>query len=1780
MSGRCAGPAHQGTDVNPLHPVDFVSHLRDLAARRPDDVALIAVTDRDGTALDTPISYRRLDTRVRGLAARLQQTFGCGERALIMLDNGDDYVVSFFACLYAGLVAVPVFPPESTRKRHLGKLEGIAVDAGACCVLTHAAIKASITGVAEAFDDVPLIAVDEIGAEDAERWTPHTPAATDLAFLQYTSGSTSAPKGVMVMHANLMANMRAIEEGLSVGPDDIFATWLPLNHDMGLIGGLLQPLHRGIPVALMSPRYFLERPVRWLEAISRHRATISGGPDFAYRLCLERVSENQLQKLDLSSWGLAFSGAEPVRADTLREFSKQFAPAGFAAGAVYPCYGLAESTLFVTGGERGAGMVAHDFSSRGLARGIVELEAKAEEVATLVGCGRSVTGHAVRIVDPVTLAVREAGCVGEIWASGPSIGSGYWNKPEVSQQTFFACDGAIWLRTGDLGFMHDGQLYVAGRIKDMIIVRGHNLYPQDIERMIELEVDIVRKGRVAAFAVDGPDGEGIGLAAEVSRSTQKLVKPEALVEMLGAAVSEQFGEPLSVVMLLNPGGMPKTTSGKLQRGACRQGWIDRTADAYAMYAHGAFVLGGSAAANAPAAEAPLDDVEQAVAAIWSEVLRRDAQPALTRDTHFFIHGGNSLAATQVAARIADRWEIEFPVRALFEQPRLGALAAEVRRVLATGQRKPRSAIPVLPAERRTQPLALSHAQERQWFLWQLDPKSTAYHVSVALDLRGALDGDALHAALDELGARHESLRTVFRAAADGTVGQCIKPPFQLALRQIDLRALPAEAREAAAAEHASQCHAEPFDLGEGPLLRAALIRIDETCHLLVVVTHHIVSDGASMQLLIEELGAAYAAHAKGAAPQFAPLPIQYADYALWQRDWLAAGEAERQLVYWRAQLGDEHPVLALPTDHPRHAVASYRAASHAFEFDPALTRRLHAVAQAHGATFFMALLAGFQALLHRYTGQQDVRVGVPVANRHRPETAGLIGFFVNTQVLRAAVQGRMSLAQLLAQTREAALGAQTHQDLPFEQIVEALQPQRSLSHSPLFQVMFNHLREDTGVLHLLPGLEAREHRIADSAAQFELMLDIREHADGSAGAVFTYAAELFEPATIARMAAHYRALLEALAADPAQTLGDVQWLDATERHRLREWSAGEPQAPHAQPVHRLFEAQAQANPDAVALIDGDTPLSYAVLNERANRLAHRLIRRGVGPDRAVAVAIESAADRVTGLLGVLKAGGTYLPLDPSHPPQRLSQLLEDSGARVLLTESANALDAGGIARVVLSEALAQDVETAANPDIELHDANLAYVIYTSGTTGRPKGVAVPHGALSMHVQAMSKACGMRAEDRSLQFALPHVDAAIEQCLLPLVTGAALVVQPQWCSLAGELDALLQRHRVSVVDLPPAYARQLMQGQAPFAHAVRLALFGGEAWTGEDLALIRRVLRPAQIVNAYGPTETVITPTAWHRTADDAEQALQGYVPIGRPVGLRTAHVLDANLQPVPQGVPGELYLGGEGLARGYLGRAALTAERFVADPFDASGGRLYRTGDLARWRGDGQLEYLGRLDHQVKIRGFRVELGEIEARLREHAAVKEALVLVHDGVAGPSLAAYVSPAPGARIDAAALREQLSSVLPDYMVPSAVAALDSFPLTAGGKVDRRALPAPAAPERQDYQAPQGDIAQTLASIWTGLLKVEKVGMHDNFFDLGGNSLLVIRMHRLMEDRLNPGLSVVDLFKFPTVGALARRIEQGRGAAQPTGNEDGDSEQARAQRQRAALLQRRRPTERSF
>ncbi len=1759
-------------------PKNFVEHLRSLATQRPGDTALIVVSEQEGAAVDTPISYAALDQRIRALAAQLQKQFGKGDRALLLLDNDDHYVVGFFACLYAGLIAVPVFPPESSRLQHLARLIGIAADAQARCILTTGGILAMVGSAIGEFVGVTAIAADAVNPAAADDWAAHVPDAGDIAFLQYTSGSTATPKGVMVTHGNLMANEQVIEEGMGVGAGDVFVSWLPLYHDMGLIGGLLQPLHRGIPVGLMTPTFFLERPIRWLEAISRLRGTISGGPDFAFRLCLERVKEAQRTSLDLSSWRVAFSGAEPVRHDTLCAFIDQFAASGFSAAAVYPCYGLAEATLFVTGGQREAGLVAHTFSAASLAAGRPQL---AIDGTVLVGCGHAPTGHRVEIVDSKTLAPAAPGQIGEIWASGPSMAHGYWQRQDASAESFVEHRGACWLRTGDLGFFHGGQLYITGRIKDLIIVRGQNIYPQDIERAIEAEVDAVRKGRVAAFEVPMPDGGGgVGVAVEVSRSLQKLVQPAMLADALSQAASAVCHEPASVVVLLHPGALPKTSSGKLQRGACRQGWHERTLNAYAVFEHGRCVQGEEA--DAPVA-APQDQTERVLADLWRTVLKRDAGHVFEREAHFLSSGGNSLAAVQLAARIADQWEIAFPVRAVFEHLRLSALAAEVQRVCAQGQRQARISIPALPPALRAGPLPLSHAQQRQWFLWKCDPTSTAYHVGGTLCLTGALDMAALQAGLHGLVARHESLRTLFRAGADGLPEQLILPTALPDLPVIDLRALSPDERDARAAQEAKRVHMQPFNLGDGPLLRVVLIRLRDTSNMLVVVMHHIVSDGASMKVLIDELAAGYRAHLRGEAPALGALPIQYADYAAWQRAWLEAGEAERQLAYWRGQLGREQPVLALPTDRARSAVANYRAARHGFELSAELLAGLHQRALAEDATLFMVLLAGFQALLHRHSGQRDIRVGVPIANRHRVETEGVIGFFVNTQILRCEMTGRTRLAQVLVQTRQAALEAQAHQDLPFEQLVEALLPERSLSHSPLFQVMFNHLQEDFRALAALPGLVTEHHPLHEQAAQFELTLDTAEQPDGRLVARFTYAEELFDSATVERMAAHYQVILRALADQPDQAIGDVDVLSNSERAQLSLWGVKAPSHADTEPLSRLFERQVQQQPDALALIFGEERVSYAELNRRANRLAHRLIAMGAKPETQVGISVERSTEMVVGLLAVLKAGCAYVPLDPVYPAERLTCMVDGSGIELLLTQQRIGWPVQGTRQLIRLELDTIDLscEPAHDPQVDVHGENLAYVIYTSGSTGKPKGVAVSHRALAEHAGVSADFSSLTASDRMLQFATLNFDGFIEQMFPPLLVGAAVVLRGPTIWDSKTFLRELEDKQISIADLPTAYWFLLIQELAESGvrnyGALREIHIGGEAMPPEGVRAWKQAgLGHVTLLNTYGPTEAIVVASLLDCTPYVAgEKAVGIHMPIGSPLAGRHLRIVDADLNLVPVGVVGELCIGGALLARGYLGRPSLSAERFVADPFDEAGGRLYRTGDLVRWNGDGQLEYLGRIDHQVKIRGFRVELGEIEAQLLAQPEVREAVVVAKGGGQGMRLVAYVSLQAGFTLDVAALRAQLSRVLPEYMVPSATVVLDALPLNPNGKVDRKALPEAAPDSEQAYVAPQGEIEQVLATIWAEVLGVPRVGRRDSFFEIGGHSLLLLKVLRRLEERLGVHPSIVDLFRYPTVESLADFLRTG--IPQPSGSVQRVEE--RAKRQRGAFIQRKPISERT-
>ena len=1191
--------------------ISYVEHLSRLSQERPGDRALVTVNAQGETILD----YATLERRSRALASELQQRFPVGERALILLDNDEHYVVAFLACLYAGVIAVPVFPPESAKQQHLARLFAIADDSQAACVLTSSAVIELVAAAGKDFGSAELIPVDALDERRAECWVEHHPQRDDIAFLQYTSGSTATPKGVMVSHGNLMANERAIETGFSIGADDVFVSWLPLYHDMGLIGGLLQPLYRGIPVVLMSPSFFLQRPVRWLEAISRHRGTVSGGPDFAYRLCLERIRDDQLKALDLSSWRVAFSGAEPVRHDTLTGFIERFRPAGFAADAAAPCYGLAEATLLVSCNSRGTGVVGTAFSQQSLAEGKA---ASAVEGNTLVGCGTPEPGHTIDIVDPEGLHSLTEGDVGEIWVNGPSVAHGYWQNPEATAQAFVTRDGVRWqrtdgsdaqnhdarddrwLRTGDLGFLHEGQLYIAGRIKDLIILRGHNVYPQDIESAVEAEVEAVRKGRVAAFAVTTPEGaEGIGVAAEVSRGMQKLVPAEKLVEALSETVGSACREPLSVALLLNPGGLPKTSSGKLQRSACRQGWEAGSLDAYAIHAFGDFVSGGSdgdasgGKSSQSTAEAG-SETEQALAKLWCQVLGDGKEKPLGRDAHFFASGGNSLAAVQLASRISDHWAIDFPTRAVMEKPRFGDVVDEVERRLATPLASYQGGAqnPLIPISRHAE-LPLAPVQRRLWLVDRLasqagDRERAAYNLPALFSLKGELNIEVLERTVNAIVARHEALRTHYPESESGDPIAVVEDQRNIELPVLDCSDLAEQEQQRYLQDTFTEYANTPLDLATGPLIKAGLLRFGAQEHALILVIHHIVFDGWSTSVFIREFASLYGELLEGKESGLPEVGIQYVDYAAWHEKALSGEAFEQSATFWRRYLNSAPPLSSLPADFARPSQVSHAGSSQRMALSPDLSHALNKLAAQRGTTLFTLLLASFQLLMHRQTGQHDLVVGTDVAGRSHPDVEPLIGFFVNVIPLRSRLaDDQVDFGRWLEHVQTSVLDAFDHQDVPFDRIVELSGIGRERDRSPLIQTLFV-LQNTPTERFSLPGLEVEVMPQPRQESKFDMAVFVNE-SDTGLSVEWVYATALYRRETIEQLTGAWQSLLAQIVEAPS-TLVEEFRLPLMEKHAMQNKFSKDAK------LNKLGSLKSQ--PGARPSTNSNSPIRTALLDEK------------------------------------------------------------------------------------------------------------------------------------------------------------------------------------------------------------------------------------------------------------------------------------------------------------------------------------------------------------------------------------------------------------------------------------------------------------------------------------------------------------------------------------------------------------------------------------------------------
>ncbi|MFD6040071.1 amino acid adenylation domain-containing protein [Streptomyces koyangensis] len=1639
----------------------------------------------DATALtfrDASLTYAELDARAEVLARRLAAAGAGPERFVaLLLPRSAELVVAILAVLRTGAAYVPIDPEYPAQR-----VGYVLDDAQAVLAVTTAEVRAGLDGIRTA---TPWLLLDGdsdgYGAGVApdqgagERTTPPVRSAGQPAYAIYTSGSTGRPKGVVVPHHNVVRLFSASDSRYGFGQDDVWSLFHSFAFDFSVweIWGAL--LHGGRLVVV--PQEVTRSPGDLLRLLADERVTVlSQTPSTFYQLmAADRADPRSGARLALR-W-IIFAG----EALDLGRLDEWYARHAEDAPVLVNMYGITETTVH-------ASFLALD---RALAAG-ADGSLVGEPLADL---GFHVLDEDLRPVPP--------GTAGELYVTGPGLARNYANRPGLTAERFVACPfgapGARMYRSGDLVRPRaDGGLEYLGRGDDQIKLRGFRIEQGEVEAALQRDPAVgkaqvlVREDqpgdrRLVAYLVPAEDGGQVPspsrLRDEALRSLPAYMVPSAFVAM------ERF---------------PLTTNGKLDRRALPAPTRRHSVDA--------------------ALVPPAAGTESAVAAVWREVLGVEEVGA-TDD--FFQIGGDSLSMVRVISRLRTVLGAELPVRTLFRARTVRELAAEP----ALSGPAPGAGSAVERVDRGER-LPLSFTQQRFWFAQEFAPESVAGNVHTAFRLRGTLDAEALDAALTGLLARHEPLRTTYDADEDG-VFQTVHPAGSLrcAAERADLSALPAAGREQALDRLLRAEAGRPFDLRRGPVLRALLVRLAERDHVLVIGVHHVATDGWSTNLLVAELGAFYTARLQGREPGLAPLDIGYADYAAWQRRHADSPERAAQLAHWRERLQGVTP-LQLPTDRPHPPVRSTAGAAHRFTLGRDLVAGLRAVAAENGGTLFMTLAAATQVLLARLTGRSDVAVGTAVSGRDREEFEGLVGAFINTLVLRTEVDGTASFRDHVGLVRETVLDAFGHQDVPFERLVDELCEERDASRSPLVEALVV-LQNAPGGGLAMPGLRAERFPVPRSGAVLDLTLEFTER-DDVLDVMIEYSTALFDAETVERLAGHLEVLLDASVAEPGRPVGELPLLTGEGHQELLAGWRGprRPRSPLA--AHQLFARQAALRPDAVAVATAERQLTYGELDRRANRLAHHLRALGVGPDVPVALFLERDLELLVGMVAVVKAGGAYVPLAPGLPAERLGFIVEDTAAPVVITtgELVDGLPRGTACRAVLLDRDARRIAArpATEPPAEAGPDHLAYLVYTSGSTGTPKGVMVPHRALAdlcaWHVDVYD----VGPEDRTAQTAGLGFDAAVWE-IWPALTAGARIDLPSDAVLGNPaaLVEWLTDRRTTVCFLATPLAEVVLEQPAVAGTHLRTLLTGGDTLHRSPAAGL-----PFRLVNNYGPTESAVV-----ATAGEAHPAEDGGAPaIGRPVDNSSAYVLDRYGRPVPTGVAGELHLAGEGLARGYAQRPALTAERFVADPFGPPGSRMYRTGDLVRYRPDGSLDYLGRIDSQVKLRGFRIELGEIENVLAGLAEVSQAAVLVEEvpGRAG-RLVAYTVAEEGATVRPEELTARTREVLPGYMVPARVEVLPAMPLTPNGKIDRRALAAaaPGTTSPGAHVAPRTETERALAGIWAEVLSVARVGVEDNFFALGGDSILSLQV---VARARRAGLRLLsrDIFRHQTVAALAPHV----------------------------------------
>lgn len=1641
------------------------------------------------------LTYEELNRRANQLAWFLREQ-GVGPEVLvgIYLRRSPELIVSVLAILKAGGAYLPLDTASPTDR-----LADMLAEAQVQCVLTHTLLCASLPQV-----DATVLCLDTL-----ELQIFHQPitgvvshmATTNLAYVMYTSGSTGRPKGIAITHQNIVH--LAYQPGyVQVHAHDTFLHLAPIAFDAStfeiwgcLLNGarlVLAPVDLPSLAEIVQTIHQQQISVLWLTAGLFHQ-----------------MVEMQLEGLRPVKQLLA--GGEALSVPHVRQVLS-----GLPTCQLINGYGPTECTTFSC---------------------CYALQPE-DILDPSVPIGRPIPHAQAYVLDEQFQPVA-SGEVGELYIGGEGLARGYLNQPVLTATSFVPhpfsrVHGARLYRTGDLvQAQEDGTLLFLGRKDRQVKLRGYRIELGEIENWL-VQYPVVRSAVVSMC--EGRSGDKRLVAYLVSQEGNEEEEQKA-VSSIRRYLQARLPEYMVPSFYIWLGALPLTPNGK----------VDRRALPLPQWGQADLLQDGSGW------QTPLEEV---IATIWSHVLE---VPQIGPQAHFFDLGGHSLLATQVVARLREALQVDMSMRSLFDTPILAHFAAQVGR-----QRQEQRATwqgPLRPRLQQTT-LPLSFAQERLWFLDQLTfhsgderrSSNLSSTVSRAWHLEGLLRVSALEQSLTLLAERHEALRTHFMDV-DGQPLQVITLPEPVLLPVIDLTSLCPNERERQV-QHLLETQARiPFDIAQGPLWHAYVLRLEEHVHVLLLTLHHIITDGWSMSILFRELAASYQAMLTGHAPSLATLPIQYADYALWQREWLQGEHLIHELAYWRQQVAGAPTLLTWPRVRPRSTEQVFQRASYHFVLPTTLSHALEDVSRRASVTLFMTLLAVFAVLLGRYSGQDDILIGTPIANRTRKELEAIVGFFVNTLVLRVQLVENASFHQFLQQVRAVALDAYEHQDIPFERLVEELQPERSASHMPLCQVLFAF--QNTPVESLeLAGLHLQEKAVESEYVQFDLVLEMKQ-SKGTIEGIIHYNRALFETEVIVRLAEHYQLLATEVVAQPHKSIAYVPLLTEGECRQLEAWNTTQRDYPQKLCVHEAIEAQAVSRSEAVALVYEDTHITYGEFNRRANQLAHALRQRGVGVESLVGVCLEPSIALVVSLLGILKAGGAYVPLDPSYPQERLTFMLQNAHLHLLITTHACSQKIGwsesqqmGLIFVESKqeqESFAQ--QPADNPTSEVVCDHLAYVIYTSGSTGRPKGVQVTHRGLRNLVCWHQEAFALTPQDRTSQLASWSFDAAGWELWPTLAVGATVcLVEDEARHEVSRLCHVLNEQQITQSFLPTPLAESFLAGQWPAQLALRTLLTGGDALHRAPTQEL-----PFILVNNYGPTENTVVATSGI-VASLGEKSDAGAPSLGRPIANTCTYVLDQYMQRVPIGVTGELYIESEGLARGYLHRPDLTAERFLPSPFGGQLGlRLYKTGDLVRYRANGDLDFLGRNDGQVKIRGFRIERGEIEAVLWQHASIKEAVVLVReDRPEEKRLVAYIVVEPEFPVSLSQLRQYLQTKLPSYMLPSSIVTLEQLPLLPNGKLDYKKLPVPEmfhSDGEETYVPPSNAVEEVLANIWMEVLGGKRIGITDHFFERGGHSLLATQVISRMREAFQVSLPLSLLFEQPRLVDLARCVIQLQGATRP-------------------------------